>query len=97
MPYANNKGADQPAYLRSLISAIVVRCLDSIIPLVSLSEISSLYQASVAEQVGLSLAPKTGFLASRIILSTCLVNMHFNDFRIFSVRLDTRRILKCCF
>ena len=28
--------------LRSLISAIVVRCLDSIIPLVSVSEISSL-------------------------------------------------------
>ena len=32
MPYANNKGADQPAHLRSLISAFVVRCLDSITP-----------------------------------------------------------------
>ena len=32
MPYANNKGADQPAHLRSLISAFVVRCLESIIP-----------------------------------------------------------------
>ena len=31
MPYANNKGADQPAHLCSLISAFVVRCLDSII------------------------------------------------------------------
>ena len=31
MPYANNKGADQPAHPRSLISAFVVRCLDSII------------------------------------------------------------------
>ena len=29
MPYANNKGADQPAYLCSLTSAFVVRCLDS--------------------------------------------------------------------
>ena len=36
MPYTNNKGADQPAHLRSLISAFVVRCLDSIIPLVSI-------------------------------------------------------------
>ena len=31
MPYANNKGADQPAHLHSLISTFVVRCLDSII------------------------------------------------------------------
>ena len=31
MSYANNKGADQPAHQHSLISAFVVRCLDSII------------------------------------------------------------------
>ena len=31
--YANNKGADQPAHPRSLISAFVVRRLDSIIPM----------------------------------------------------------------
>ena len=55
MSYANNKGADQPAHPRSLISAFVVRCLDSIISLDSISEISSLYLASVAEQAGLSL------------------------------------------
>ena len=30
MSYANNKGADQAAHPRSLISAFVVRCLDSI-------------------------------------------------------------------
>ena len=42
LPYANNKGADQPAHLCSLISVFVVRCLDRIIPLVSTSEISSL-------------------------------------------------------
>ena len=42
MPYANNKDADQPAQPRSLISAFVIRCLDSMIPLVSISKISSL-------------------------------------------------------
>ena len=55
MPYANNKSADQPAHPRSLISAFAVRCLDSIIPLVSISKISSLYLASVAVQAALSL------------------------------------------
>ena len=54
MPYANNKDSDQPARPRSLISAFVIRCLDSIISLVSISEISSLYLASVSEQAGLS-------------------------------------------
>ena len=32
LPYANNKGADQPAHPRSLISAFVSHCPDSIIP-----------------------------------------------------------------
>ena len=40
MQYAKNKGADQPAHLRSLISAFVVRCQDRMIPLVYISEIS---------------------------------------------------------
>ena len=55
LPYANNKGADQPAHPRSLISAFVIRYLDSIISLVSTSKISSLYLASVAAQAGLCL------------------------------------------
>ena len=42
MPYANNKGADQPAHPRSLISAFVFRCQDSKIPLHAIAEISSL-------------------------------------------------------
>ena len=42
MPYANNKGADQPAHPRSLISTFVVRCLYNIMPQVSISEISRL-------------------------------------------------------
>ena len=54
MPYANNKGADQPAHLHSPISTFVVHCLDSIIPLVSISEISSLCLASLAAQAGFS-------------------------------------------
>ena len=40
---------------RSLISAFVVRCLDSIISLDSIAEISRLFLASVAEQAGLCL------------------------------------------
>ena len=63
MPYANNKGKHQPVHLRSLISTFVVRCIDRIIPLVSvipepihaISKVSRLLLASKAEQVGLSL------------------------------------------
>ena len=54
MPYANNKGADQPAHPRSLISAFVIRCLASIVPILAKSKISRLQLASVAEQAGLS-------------------------------------------
>ena len=46
MSYANNKCADQPAH---------PRCLDSVMSLVSVSKISSLMLASVAEQASLSL------------------------------------------
>ena len=53
--FVNNKGADQPAHPRSLISAFVFRSLESIIS-----------KLSVAKETGLSLAlsktPKTGFL-----------------------------------
>ena len=81
MPYANNKaadqhaqGADQHAHPRSLISAFFVRCLDSIIHLVSTSEISGLYLASVAAQADLSITwsqtTKTGFLVTW--LSSCI-------------------------
>ena len=55
MLYANNKGVDQPAHPRSLISAFIVRCLDSVTSLVSVTKISSLMLASVAEQASLSL------------------------------------------
>ena len=81
MPYTNNKCTDQPARPLSLISAFVVRRLDGIIPQVFISEISSLYLASVVEQAGLSLpwsqTPKTGFLAMRLIYH-CWVHCNAN-------------------
>ena len=68
MPYANNKGADQPAHPRSLINVFLVRCLDGIIPLLAIAEISRLELVSAAEQTGLSLiwsqTPKTGFIVT---------------------------------
>ena len=66
----NNKGGAQPAHPRSLISTFVVRCLDSITSLVSISEISSLQLVSIAEQAGLSFTwsetLNTGFLMTRL-------------------------------
>ena len=65
MPYANNKDADQPVYPRSLISVFVVCCLDSMMPILAKSKISSIEIVSVAEQASLSLTrsktPKTDF------------------------------------
>ena len=55
LSYGYNKGADQPAHPHSLTSAFVVRCLDSIISLDSIAEISRLCLASVAMQAGLCL------------------------------------------
>ena len=40
LSYANDKDADQPARPRSLISTFIVRCLDGIIPLLAIAEIS---------------------------------------------------------
>ena len=40
MTYANNKGADQPAHPRSLISTCVVRCFDSMICILAISKVS---------------------------------------------------------
>ena len=55
MPYANNKGADQPVHPRSLNSTSVVRCLDSMICILALSKVSRFWLSSVAEQAGLNL------------------------------------------
>ena len=67
--FANNKGADQPAHPRSLISAYVFRFLKTIISKLATCKFSTFYVVSVAEQAGLNLAlsetPKTGFLVTR--------------------------------
>ena len=60
MPYANNKGADQPAHLRILISAFVVRCSDSMICILAIAKVSKFYLGSVADQSGLNLTWSTG-------------------------------------
>ena len=51
----NNKGADQPAHMCSLISAFFIRFSESSIPKHATSEITSFYLGSLAEQTGLSL------------------------------------------
>ena len=40
MPYGNNKGSDQHAHVRSLISAFVIRFMDSKIHTTAISFIS---------------------------------------------------------
>ena len=65
----NNKGADQPAHSRSLISTFVLRFLESNISKLATGEISIFYLVSVAEELGFSLAlfeaTKTGFVKLR--------------------------------
>ena len=55
VPYANNKGADQPVHPRSLISTFVVRCLDSMICILAIAKVSRFKLGSVADQVSLNL------------------------------------------
>ena len=66
--FANNKGADMPAHPRSLISAFVIRLLESIMSRLATREIIIFQLASVVEQADLSLilseSPKTGFFAT---------------------------------
>ena len=84
MSYENNKGADQPAHPRSLISAFVVRCLDSIISLDSIAENSRLQLASVAAQAGLCLAwsetPEDTF--SRVVDHLYICNHQMPSFHV---------------
>ena len=68
LPYANNKDADQPAHLRSLVSVFVIHCLDSIIPPFSISEISrSLWLGRPVWVLPGRKPPKMGFLVTRLI------------------------------
>ena len=67
--FANNKGADQPVHPCSLISAFVIRLLESIISRLATGEVSIFQLVSVGEQNKLNLhlleTPKTGFVATR--------------------------------
>ena len=66
-----NKDADQLRGNREANQRLCFRYTDSTIPLLSKSEISSLWSSSVAVQSGLcrtcSETPKTGFLTTRLI------------------------------
>ena len=81
MSYANDNGTVQPAHMRSLISAFVVRCLDSVMSLASVTKISSLMVVAVAEQAGLSLTwwetPKDTFshAEARVIQAVSSVSL----------------------
>ena len=92
MSYANNKGADQPAHPRSLISTFLVRCLDSII--IFISRFYSRNFKTLANfcgaQAGLCLAwsetPEDMF---------CRVVVHFNDvFTLHAQRSSVKESLK---
>ena len=70
MPFANNKDADQPTHLRSLISTFVVRCLDSTVSIIAKSKSSrppSLCSWAGRFESYLVQTPKTGFLVTRPI------------------------------
>ena len=66
--FANNTGADQPAHPRGLISAFVIRFLESIICTLATGELSIFKLVYVAEETGLKLAlletQKTGFVVT---------------------------------
>ena len=67
-----------------LISTFVVRCLDSIIPLHAIAEISRPLLLSSAEQAGLCLTwsqtSKTGFLVTRLIYTHSHIDLNRVDF-----------------
>ena len=69
--FVNNKGADQLAHPRRLISAFGIRFLKSIISNLATNEILIFWLVSVAEEIGLNLTlsktPKTGYVATRSI------------------------------
>ena len=55
MPYANNKGADEPAHPCSLVSTFVVHYFDSMICILAITKVSRFLLGSVADQAGLNL------------------------------------------
>ena len=100
MPYANNKGADQPAHPRNRISTFVFLCLDSFICIFAISQVSRFKLVPVAEQAGLNLSwskiPKDTF--SRDVAQMLLTVMTFETSQIISwLKLCLcRDIIKLC-
>ena len=94
MSYANNNGADQTAHPRSLINIFVVCCLDSIISLDSIAEISRLWLVSVAQQACLCLAwsetPEDTFCRDEAHIWTA--SIEFGTYRI----CEQRRFRRAC-
>ena len=73
MPYANNKGADQPAYPSSLISTFIICCLNIITHFVAISDVLRFLVAFVADQAGLSCRhPKKDFSRDAALVETGL-------------------------
>ena len=76
--FANNKDADQPAHSRSLVSAFVIRVLESVSKRAS-RDISILKLGSVAEETGFSPVlpetPKTGFLGPYVTIHDTINEM----------------------
>ena len=74
---ANNRGANQPAHTRSLISTFVVRLTERLMSRHSTSENSMFLLVSVAEQANLNITlsetPKTGFAAVLPINNACIL------------------------
>ena len=70
--------------LRNLINAFVFHCLDSVMSLVSVTKISSLMLASVAEQASLSLTwsetPKDTFSHAEAHMVKSNQSLHPSDF-----------------
>ena len=76
-----NKDTDQLRGNREVDQCLCFRHMDSAIPLLSKSEISSLQPSSMAAQPGLcgswSETPKTGFLTTRLIFfASLLIHVH---------------------
>ena len=85
--FANNKGTDQPAHPRSLISTFVIRLLESIVSRLAASNILIFILVIAAEQGGLNITfsetQRQGLLRQGPYFLTIkiLINGHINDIK----------------
>ena len=85
MPYTNNKGADQPVHPRSLISAFVLRCIDSIKSLVTIFVIEG---ASATRYLN----PLLGKIELSIM--SCRKHVSASDYLPFTIEISQEMNLK---